>query len=61
LGLLASIVMDAVAGWSYTYGDVWVISGLLLGAKAIADTQVLRNGLMAEPAEVILARDQGAM
>lgn len=32
LALLLSLVLDAVAGWSYTYGDFWVISGLLLAA-----------------------------
>jgi hypothetical protein len=34
--LVLSLAMDWVAGWSYTYGDVWLVAGLILAAASIA-------------------------
>ena len=36
IGLL--LVMDAVASWSYTYGDFWVVSGLLLAMSRVSSS-----------------------
>ena len=39
VALAMSILMDTVAGWSYTYGEFWVVAGLLLaGASTVHRT-----------------------
>ena len=34
VALAMSILMDTVAGWSYTYGEFWVVAGLLLASAS---------------------------
>lgn len=38
LGLALSVAMDWVAGWSFYYGDLWVIVGLLLAALTVSSS-----------------------
>jgi hypothetical protein len=37
LAFTAYVVMDAIAGWSYTFGEFWLIGGLIIGMGAIVD------------------------
>jgi len=48
LGL--SVLLDAVAGWSYTYGDFWVLAGLLVALGKVAD-----GAAAPEPVEPVAA------
>lgn len=41
LALMLLLVMDAVASWSYTYGDFWVVGGLLLATNRVAQQRNL--------------------
>ena len=35
LAVAMSVAMDWVAGWGYPYGEIWIISGLLLAAMTL--------------------------